>query len=206
MRKFFQTIGLVSFFAANLNAATVTITNFDGVSATPFFNPILTASGSLLTSGIVVIGTYTSTPTSFVDVLGGNFVQAGNSSVTVTNGFFQGNITTPTLTNGDSFVGNSVYVVIGNGTTLANSTELLAWQALANPAGNVFVADDPTGGPNSVAIRNSTGEARVGNEVNFDFGAGGPGIQPALQLVAVPEPSSLILSVIGVLALLRRKR
>lgn len=205
MNKFFNTIGLICCLSGSLSAATITITNFDAVSGSPFYNPILDASGSLLTSGIVVVGTYTSAPVTFTDVLGGNFVQAGSNSLgLIAPGFFQGSINTPSLMAGDSFVGQSVYMVVGNGATLGSSTQLLAWQASGNPDGDVYVADDPTGGPNSVAVRNSTGITRVGSEVSYDFGD--LGVQPAMQLVAIPEPSALLLSVFGFAALLRRRR
>lgn len=207
MKIFIPLLALSAAFVVEVKSATISITNFDSVSAVPFFNPITDSSGNLLNSGIIVVGTYSVQPSNVSDVLGSNFTQAGSGSLSIISpGFFQGDITTPLLTAGDAFVGNSVYIVIGNGTTLANSTQLLSWQAGGNPDGDVFVADDPTGGPGSVAVRNSTGEARVGQETTFDFGSTGPGVQPALQLAAIPEPSTLILSALGTLALLRRKR
>ena len=199
--------GLILLFAtAGLcHAATITVTNSSG----PSFTSILNIGGaSALTSGVVVLGTFTVEPVSVANILGGNFTQAGNSVGFFgagAPGFFTGAINTGTLTAGDAFVGKTVYAVFGNGTTLANSTGLAVWKATSNAAGNTFTADNPVGGPDTVTVLDTRGQLIVG-VVNPAFFTTGFGTAPAFQLVAVPEPSSLLLGALGLLALLRRKR
>lgn len=196
-------------FSAVSSAASISLANFDGTSDPVILNPIINSGGVALTTGIVVVGTFTAEPTAPSDVLGATFVRAGSGSLGfLGSGYFQGTINTPTLTAGDAFVGNSVYVVLGNGTTLLNSTEFAVWKAITNSAGNLFTADNPTGGPSSVTVFNSVGNVLVGSKVP-SFNSGGTGLLPAIQLAplaAIPEPSALLLSALGALALLRRKR
>jgi len=189
-------VGVLSLLSAN--AATISVTNLDGSN----FSGIVNSSGAVVTSGVVAIGTFNLEPTSAGGVLG-SFIQAGNTLSLGPNSFFQGNVNTGTLVSGDSFVGKNVYVVIGNGVTLANSTEILVWKATANTAGNLFVADNPVGGPDTLTVVANKGTLSVGNSSTFDFGGGA---QLVFQLVAVPEPSVALLGALGGLALLRRRR
>ncbi|MBB5352535.1 hypothetical protein HNR46_002781 [Haloferula luteola] len=182
---------------AGANAATITLTNFDGTN----FSGVVDSSGSILNSvGFASIGTFSSDPTSIDDL--SSFVQFGNSLSVGANSFISGDIN-QSLTSGDSYVGGSVYVVIGNGTDLATSTEFFVWKATSNPSGNVYTEDAPIGGPDTVSLQTSTGTVLIGGTTTADFGGGS---QTAFQLVAVPEPSVALLGALGLLGLARRRR
>ena len=189
--------------ATALKAATISVLNFD--SSASIFQPILDSSGtSVVNSGIVLLGTFASEPSSVSDVLGLGFT-ATDGSLSFTNGYFDGTINTQALTSGDAFVGKSVYVVIGNGTTLANSTLIGAWKAVSNTAGNTFTADNPVGGPDTITVYASSGSVLVGTQLSSYNNS--QNIGPAFQLAAVPEPSAILLTALGVFGLLlRRKR
>lgn len=210
MKPLFTTIALSLCSCIASSAATITVTNFSDGVLTPFLGH---ASLNTLSSGIAVIGTFPTEPTSVTDVLG-SFVQAGDTSDPTTSqvgvmtpGFFNGSIQTGALIANDGLVGNQVYVVVGDGTTLANSTGLAVWKATSNgPSGtdNTFTADNPVGGPDTVTVLDSKGSLIIGTRVAaFDAGQGDA---PAFQLAAIPEPSTVLLSALGVLALLRRRR
>ena len=182
-----------------LNAASISLSNFDGVN----FTGVLDSQGQVLTSGVVVLGAFSVEPTSIADIFGPNFTQAGNSLSVGANSFFQGNVNTGALVAGDDFVGNVVYVVIGNGVDLGSSTDFLIWKSTNSPISDVFVADNPVGGPDTVNVTSIAGELSVGQTTTFDFGNG---TSTAFQLVAIPEPSTFLLGAVGVLGLLRRRR
>ncbi len=203
-------VGLM-LIASQSDAATISIFNLQQTTLTA----ILPESGSTgLTSGVIAIGTFATEPVSISNVLS-SFNQAGGASQTIgffgasAPGYFQGSINTGTLGVGDGFVGNNLYVVIGNGTTLAESNQLLVWKAITNPDGNVFTADSPTGGPANVQVLSSTGTLLFGTvQSNFDPDGAGTEYtaQNAFRLAAIPEPSTSLLAAFGVIALLRRRR
>jgi len=99
-------------------------------------------------------------------------------------------------------IGASLYSILGNGVDLESSTEFAVLMSSDTVAADVPLPDDnnitlPT---NTTVLLGTVGTSLV------DFGAGLVET-PSLTLVAaVPEPSTFILSAIGVLALLRRKR
>ena len=190
-------IGVVVMFGAGLlHAATVTIDTAAFVQ---------TAGGSRVVdnTGVVAIGTYGPTdPT-----LGANFTKAEvitgftqlgqetfKDSIGNLDGFFRFDLTAD-ITN--SFNGLPVYLVLGNQSSLAASTEFLVWKATSNPDGSSFVEDNPLGGPGSVTLDNTTGSLFAGT-----FGGG----EFHLELAQVPEPSSTALLGLGGVALLLRRR
>ncbi len=104
------------------------------------------------------------------------------------------------------FIGKAAYLVVGNGATLATSTEAFIYFA------NITIAGDPSSPVNlDLSVANPQGSVKLGL-ANFTgdvfIGANNAGtITNGYQLVTlVPEPSTLLLSTIGVLGLLRRKR
>lgn len=181
---------------AGANAATITLTNFDGAN----YGGVVGSGDAILTSGFAAVGTFSSDPADIADV--GSFVQFGNSLGIGANSFIAGDIN-GALTAGGDFVGNSVYVVLGNGTNIGDSTEFLVWKATANPAGNVFTEDAPIGGPDTVSLQIANGTILVGGTGTADFGLGS---QQAFKLAAVPEPSVILLGGLGLLGLVRRRR
>lgn len=184
-----------------LNAASISISNYDGVST---FSLVGDSNSTLLTSGVVVVGAYASEPASVAEVLN-TFTAFGSIGFFGAGapGFFTGGVSGP-LVNADAFVGNNVYVVIGNGVDLNSSTEFAVWKAETNPAGNVFTADNPIGGPSEVVVLTGTGSLLVGSVVNFDVPNFGN--QPGIGLAAIPEPSAILLGALGMVGLLRRRR
>ena len=113
---------------------------------------------------------------------------------------------TANLAAGDSLIGRSLFVFVGNSSTLLTSDAfalkqigLLADdtasenQYLANPKGG---ADPVIGSINLGAFTGNPLPATSVGTTTFD----------TLQLVAVPEPSALLLSSLGLIGLLRRKR
>ncbi len=118
---------------------------------------------------------------------------------------FSASATTSSTVNSD-FIGKMAYVVIGNASSLALATEAFIY------AVGLTIPEDPSTGIGidlSTSSLAGTIEFGSGDGVaNVLLGANDLGqISNALKTaVLVPEPSSLLLSAIGALALLRRKR
>ncbi len=208
MKKLYLVVLIAVFLNCTATAATHSLTNL----SSPTFTAILDSSGTAITSGVVVLGSYTSEPVSASNILT-NFIQAGTTSIGFFGptgpGYFTGSINSDNLGVGAPLVGMTVYALIGNGATIASSTQVAVWRSTSNPSGNTFVADNPTGGPDSVAIFGSTGILIIGTvQANFDPDGAGPtfSAQDAFRLTAIPEPSTILLSSLGVFALLRRRR
>jgi hypothetical protein len=137
------------------------------------------------------------------------FTQFGNSlTIGFANrdGFLQG-LVNGAIAGGDSFAGNSVYAVVGNGSSLDNSSDLLVFKSastfLADPAPTDNVIVNPANGSLLLGGVGSTNVA--GNDFSSyqlaGAGAGG-GVDPV-----IPEPSSTLLGLIGLgFVALRRKR
>jgi len=193
-------ISLVLGAASFASAATISVTNFEAPST---FHAILGAGGLAPTSGIVTLGTYTSEPSSAESVLNG-YTSLGSLAFGATPGFISGDINVD-LPLGSPAVGQQVYVVIGNGTTLQNSTQFLVWKPTSNPAGNTFTADNPVGGPDLLGLFGDKGTTIVGEfGIVADAGVGSQGNFRLAQVV--PEPSAMLLGAFGALGLLRRRR
>jgi hypothetical protein len=116
-------------------------------------------------------------------------------------------VDTASILTGDPLIGRTLYAFVGNAATLAASTAF-ALKAVGT------IADD-SASENSYLASPSGGVTPVIGTINVNAFTGNPfpnagaGITTfdTLQLVdAVPEPSVLLLSAFGVLALLRRKR
>ena len=104
------------------------------------------------------------------------------------------------------FIGASLYTFIGNGADLASSTEFALYRHDITLAAD---AAPPT--PETVYdLLLTNGVLLIGTQTVFDstdpnLGTNNSPVS-AIQLAAIPEPSSFLLSAIGALALLRRKR
>lgn len=162
---------------------------FTSFSAMPDF---ATSTGLQIENDFNMLGTSSS---SFVFDFSGNAVPGAVS--------FSG--ASPTLA-GSEFIGKQAYVVLGNAATLATSTEAFIY------ATGVLIPEDPSS-PISINLSLETLPGQIllgsgdgiGNVFvgSFDTGNVTNGLKTA---VLVPEPSSLLLSIIGLSALLRRKR
>jgi len=196
MKKIISTIALSVVLPVTSYAVTITI---DTAAFVNFSN------GDRVTdnTGTVSIGTYDAIPnfdssssvadllTSYDEFASGSF----QDSFGGLDGFFGFTITEDIIP-GSEFDGSDVYLVLGDGDTLASSDEFLVWRATANPEGNVFLAPDPVAGPTAVQLNNATGDLLFGS---FDG--------TAFTLAeTVPEPSSSALLGFGGLALILRRR
>jgi len=105
-----------------------------------------------------------------------------------------------------SVIGQSLYTFIGNGADLVSSTEFGLYKH-----SNTLVADPaPPATENTPDLLLDGGELLIGlattvQSTDPNLGTNDTTVR-AVQLDAIPEPSTLLLSALGVLALLRRKR
>lgn len=199
---------LASVFSAQ-SATTITGQAFDTSS-------MGLASGVALTSGVVNMGFYSLAPTrsvleaytsasSFLN----NFtsIASGPMGIDAYSALFS--VTKDVATGDASFDAKQIYLLVGNGSTISNSTQLgvftkSTWITQANPSG-------PTPLAQSFEI-----SELAGNVSNILFGsyAAGAGEYPVdgvvneyrLQAV-IPEPTTLsLVGVCGLLAIASRRR
>jgi len=196
MKHTLNTIAILTATIISSHAATITMDTASFVSDSESTN---IPKGS----GVVSIGTYNAFP-----VLGAS---PTNSEVTdsyfelsletfdsplVSDGFFRFDLDVPIS---NFFNNKDIFVVLGNGTTVQDSTDLLVWQPTSNADGNVFIEDNPIGGPGSIVLNNDNGNVLLGS---FDSGAN---TFRMASLATVPEPSSIALSGLALLALAGRR-
>ncbi len=99
-------------------------------------------------------------------------------------------------------MGAELYSILGNAGSLTASDQFAVLRSSDTVGLDIPAPDD-----NSILLpNNSTVLLGTPGTVLYDFGSGAQST-PSLGLVqAIPEPSALLLSWIGVLGLLRRKR
>jgi len=217
-------IGLITSSGAVYNVTTGTLATSNGIAPTRGLFPdssaapltgTFTGYQSPGTSGIVAFGVFSSLTDSQITGLGMNnfftlssaFVQFGASGAfntagpTGSKGVFSRN-TSGTVA-GSAFSNKNIYAFVGNGTTFANSTELLVLKSAslftdaqdAIPTAQVVTLSSGTTtllfGRNLADVRTTTTDASV----TAGWGTAG-----------APEPSTALLSAIGALGLLRRRR
>jgi hypothetical protein len=213
---------LFSLFSLTIsgNAASVIISNAnDGLTDTLYAD----SSNNLLSSGIVATGYFSSTiATSDIDTLPELFanltdfttitsISFGSESGTL-GGIFPGyadqfpNSTTvlgsPIVT-GNALLGRTVYTIVTNAASLGaadNTSEFALFQS------GVLVGDDPNEVQITATPAGVTPIIGEFDSLTGDLAGQGSSTFTTLKLAAVPEPSALLLSALGVLALLRRKR
>ena len=185
-------------------AATVTIAS--GLGSVQGIT-VKTAEGAILSGGgyYIAVGSFDIVPT----ISGGTmdlspYVDAMNIFATMTSptatGYHQGAIygTLISISNPTLFNSRQIYIVVGNGASRATSTEF----AILTSATNILFPGDVT----SVAlttiqlfsIANSVVLPNAGTEIE------GGAARDMIQLV--PEPSAVLLGLLGVPGLLRRRR
>ena len=172
-------------------------------------------SGAALTSGVVNMGFYSVAPTrslfqgytsaaSFLN----NFTSMASGPTGIDSYKALFSLTKDVATGDASFDAKQIYLLVGNGSTIANSTQLgvftdATWITAANPSG-------PTPLAQSFEISSLNGDI---SKILFGSYVAGAGEYPSdgvvneyrLQAV-IPEPSSFsLLALGGGLALLRRR-
>ena len=204
MLKTLLRISLASIAMAGLAAAgTVTAVSFDGTFTQT------QANGVGVSGGILAVGTTSLTDaqiTGLTDasVLSNSFTQFGDSSTfggaAVNNlaGYF--NMAVNGNGGAPAFDGNNIFLIGGNGSTIANSTSLFVVRS-----DSAFGADNPLF---SASISLDEGNILLGaaggtNDVNVAF----PAFQMANVGGIIPEPGVSILALFSAgLLVLRRRR
>jgi len=107
-----------------------------------------------------------------------------------------------TITGGNALIGENLYTFVGDAATLADSTSF----ALVD---NLREIEDDNPFEFTYTLNPAAGTPLIGTTgtLSGNLSGEGEGENPTIFLSdAVPEPSTLLLSALGVLALLRRKR
>lgn len=179
---------------------------------------VFDTQGVPLRGGYVGIGFFSSMPdfsaSTGVEVSEA-FVQLGsagsfnfNLGANAIPGIFSHSASAPiTGSTNSTFIGKNMFLVIGNGDSLATSTEVFVLDS-----GRQFAQDNPLFNATIDLSAGVEGEVLVGT-VGFEGGrlvidAGDFGTSPeSIQLgVLIPEPSTALLGALGALGLLRRRR
>ena len=218
MKPQYVIITLLGIGTSALTAASVDVTNRN---ASPEISRIIVDSvGVALADGYAAIGYFGSLNSSSFATSTGlelqddfNVLGSPTNSLTYT-GFGAGNevpgiiefSASQSTPSGNSFVGKAAFLVVGNGASLASSTEAFIFMT------DFTFAEDPS---NTVTLDLSIASPSGSTELGFDditadvfIGSTNTGsVDNAFQTaVLIPEPSTLLLSALGALALLRRKR
>ena len=169
-----------------------------------------TSAGVNLTGGnyFIGVGTYLVAPSitdqaSFVDAVT-NFSLFGSALSPVPTATTAGLIIGSITATNTAFNSALLYMLIGNGTTKANSTEFAIIQG-TSPAWT-FAPNVALAGSTTYTLANASQFAVVGVAgTEIDNLTGADGLQ-LRTLAVIPEPSAALLGAIGALGLLRRRR
>lgn len=212
--KTFKTIAVGLIITGGiLQAATVSIANFQSASdITAIANPNSTpASGGIVSAGYFAGFTDDEVFTMAMDpgnilTLASSFTSIGSTTLdsqSPNSGLYNANFESVNLMNGTNS-GKKLYSFLGNASTLTGSTQFILWAHT-----DIIDAEDSATSPDSNSLLlGIEGAARFSGgttTTTIDFGSGSTPVN-AIRLAAIPEPSTLLLSALGVLALLRRKR
>ena len=166
-----------------------------------------TSSGIDLTGGnyFIGVGTYLVAPTitdqaSFLSAVN-SFALFGSALSPVPTATTAGLIIGSITATDTAFNSSPLYMLIGNGSTKANSTEFAIIQG-TSPAWT-FAANVALAGSTTYTLANASQFAVVGvagTEIDNATGFDG------LQLRAIPEPSTIFFGIFGVMGFLRRRR
>lgn len=211
--------GLIGLLPSIGSSFTVSVNN-QAVFSDPSL-PLVDNAGNLLSGGVLGVGFFasdadvTNNATDFTALL--NTFQEYGTSVGFTSGAADGllNVDTPANWNipvppgsTDPQVGQNVYVVIGNGTSLSSSTELAVWRS-----DQIFGTDDALGnGGLTVEFETGEGDLLLGTAngtTQVTSGVGSITYSDGIRLTtasAIPEPSSAFLMGLAALGFAGRRR
>lgn len=195
--------------AFNARAVVVSISSFEGTGDYGITN----SAGTTLVptgTGFIAVGYFASIAdgnigTSTISSLNSDFQMFGSANTFNFDGVYSlsndGGRVGPSGNAG--FVNKFIYTVVGNGASLLASTNFLIYKHATQ-----FTTDE--GNPLPTDVNAHLGDAGDANflvgTIDGTIDVGGGNFFTRVKLEAVPEPSSLILASLGVLALLRRKR
>lgn len=197
---------LIASASSVFGASTLNLRNFSSASAGL---PIVDAAGDALAVGTFFANAgYFSTTLDFATAtfedIRTSFVGIDNTPVAAgtRSGLFTGQTFNGTLSS--DLIGKNAYIVVGNNANLAEAT-LFA----------IFDAKTTFTGPDSFGNSNQTLDALAVDNIVYGLltpvrtqpsGLNNAAFVNGVQLVAVPEPSALLLGAVGALGLLRRRR
>jgi len=213
MKYVLTAVCFASMVGINIAHAALTIrsTNLIGFNATT--SAIVDNAGNVISNGegIIAVGTFGALSDSDIQNLGSasaissSFDIVGSTAFNSGDGLWDASITNSGDTS--SFVGQSIFTVIGDGDTVADSTQFFIYRhSTVNGTGN-FVENPNSNADASVADdAAATGSIVIGGNGDFQHDFTNTGATDAFNLVAVPEPSSTTLLGLGGLALIMRRR
>jgi hypothetical protein len=176
-------------------SVTTTFSNMEGVDGEKSSVVYSNRSGNpiLRNSGFIAIGTFNLERAQIAALatasdLNDAFYQFGESSSfnSTENGAFQANASgdpAEAYDGGDTFDGAAVYLVVGDGSDLATSSEFLVWKS-----DQVFDGSGPIGGPSELILSVDSGDMIIGlkDKNTSDFSAiGGDVARAAFTTVAI---------------------
>ena len=185
--------------------ASITVTNNQGPVNT---QSVVDNTGAAVEGGVAAIGsisdvTQLATLGSGADLAGlfTEFDGASGSvgSVGVFNGVYNFSNNGASIV-GSGFEGAPIYLVLGNGSDIASSTQAAVLEIGSFPTSEPAVS--------TIFVNNSSSTALLGDFDTFTLQpATVPRQNPALALVGIPEPSSsLLIGLAGLSLLIRRRR
>lgn len=223
----FRLILLAGLLSSSAYAANVSVaTEVDGTAVqNDLSRAIFDLDGTAVNfgTGFVGVGYFTSLPTfasTSAAVIESSFNRLG-SSFTIgfdygggfqADGIFSATPTAPILTGStnDNFIGKNIFLVLGNGSSIGNSTGLLVLQS-----STLFAADNPLFST-ALNLQTGTGLTVLHGSNNYngtsqkliELGADdGFGAINSYQMAAlIPEPSSFLLTALGVFGFILRRR
>lgn len=201
-------IAAASLVAITLPASAATVSVRTG-SANAFESLIVDSNGDRVSNGtgFVAVGDFDGNEDSLTsENVASLFDQFGTDSITFgassQDGFVQGDIDVGPTIAGIGDAGQQIFVVFGNGSDLASSTEFAVFETSA------VVPTDPATPPAAVVTAvidaSQTANVLVGDATTASIGTNS---FPAIQLApAVPEPSSALLGLVGLAGFAARRR
>jgi len=220
--KFVFSIIVLSLSAAGLNAATVTLDNFNtagdaGYGIRDSAGVLVSGSsfkgmmGRFTISDSAVTSNFTAGDTAAIAAGFDGFNPTAAGQFTLDNygsGLFQGSVDYDTKTTSNTFGGSTIYAVLFKGTSLATATELFIAKMTTTFPTDPLVGLAQTG---AASIKpDGISSILVGNTspLTNDYGFGG-GALPTYQMAlvgAAPEPSRAMLAGLGLMGLVIRRR
>lgn len=215
---------LLSLVVSSANAASITVATSDSSNVPGgTARSIHITDGTAIAngSGFVALGyfsTLTSFGTSNAAAIETDFNQLGTSGTvsgvdvggTPIDGLFSFSPLSANIPGGSPFINQEIILVIGNGTSIGNSSELLILESTTQ-----FAEDNPTFFA-TLDLQTGTGLSVLYGANNYDASSdvivnfGGTdyfGATNSYQMAAViPEPSAALIGGFGALLLLRRRR